>query len=166
MRRSVLAAAWCFALRIMAAEYPRTSWRPFSRDSNRSMLPTHARNCSRLHILAASPVSDGPLCKRMKANCAGGHHGPEFLHLPKSSIPQWQAEYQAALLELDPTTSLRAGYSSGNRYLQSASIFRTTQTLMLSGRPSKMLCPASAFSRGTNLDFLTGKRSKNHAAAG
>ncbi len=102
----------------------------------------------------------------MKADCAGGHHGPEFLHLPKSSIPQWQAEYQAALLELDPTTSLRAGYSSGNRYLQSASIFRTTQTLMLSGRPSKMLCPASAFSRGTNLDFLTGKRSKNHAAAG
>jgi len=66
------------ALRIMAAEYPRTSWRPFSRDSNRSMLPTHARNCSRPHILAASPVSDGPLCKRMKANCAGGHHGPEF----------------------------------------------------------------------------------------
>jgi hypothetical protein len=30
----------------------------------------------------------------------------------------------------------------------------------------KMLCPASAFSRGKILDFPTGKRSKNHAAAG
>jgi hypothetical protein len=35
-------------------------------------------NCSRPHILTASPVSDSPLCKRMKADCAGGHHGPEF----------------------------------------------------------------------------------------
>src|SRR5439155_6970678 len=35
---------------------------------------------------------------------------------------------------------------------------------MLNGRPSKMLWRASAFSSGTILGFLIGKRSKNHAA--
>ena len=62
---------------------------------------TNLINCSGPHILTASPVSDGPLCKRMKADRAGGHHGPEF-SIPKILYPEWQAEYQAALLELDP----------------------------------------------------------------
>ena len=40
----------------------------------------------------------------------------------------------------------------------------TAQTIKLKGRPLRMLSRASAFSSGTISGFLTGKRSKNHAA--
>ena len=42
--------------------------------------------------------------------------------------------------------------------------FRKAQITLRNGRPLKMLSQASAFSSGRILGFLTGKRSKNHAA--
>ena len=83
---------------------------------------------------------------------------------PKILYPGWQHEFRAALLDLTP----RSYESELQPQKPQSSIvfrpFRKAQITLRNGRPLKMLSQASAFSSGTILDFLTGKRSKNHAA--
>src|SRR5207245_2506893 len=88
----------------------------------------------------------------------------KILHRPKSFIPNgslsiklrfWSLtakSYESELQQQEPLSSIVFR------------LYRIAQTPMLNGRPSKMLWRASAFSRGTILGFLIGKRSKNHAA--
>src|SRR5438874_5416822 len=82
---------------------------------------------------------------------------------PEILYPEWQNEYQVVLLELDRKKLLER-VKAAETAIFNRLLYRIAQTPMLNGRPSKMLWRASAFSRGTILGFLIGKRSKNHAA--
>jgi hypothetical protein len=70
---------------------------------------------------------------------------------PTSKIlyPEWQAEYQAALLERDPKTLFEWVTAAETAIFNRLQAYRITQTEILNGRPSKMLWLHSACSRGT-----------------
>jgi hypothetical protein len=80
---------------------------------------------------------------------------------PSSKIlyPDWQPLYLAALAELDP-------WWRKPRFSIAFRLYRIVPMTLLNGRLLKVLWPTCAFSRGIVLDFPTGKRSKDHAAAG
>ena len=84
---------------------------------------------------------------------------------PRILYPEWQNEYRAALLELD-REKLRERIATAE-----AVIFKRLQAISHDRNPTAerqaiedALWQASALSSGTILGFLTGKRSKNHAA--
>ena len=54
------------------------------------------------NIVAGSPVGDGAFCKRIKDDCAAIMDPSSSS--PKILYPEWQHEYLAALVELDPKT--------------------------------------------------------------
>jgi len=85
---------------------------------------------------------------------------------PKILYPEWQHEYLAALVELDPKTLfVRVAAAE-------ATIFNRLQALSSSsdGHAERQAIAdaleAFAISNGTIWDFPTGKRSKNHAGLG
>src|SRR5205814_9671061 len=91
----------------------------------------------------------------------GSWQTQKILNRPKSFIPNgslsiklrfWSLtakSYESELQQQKPLSSIVFR------------LYRIAQTPMLNGRPSKMLWRASAFSSGTILGFLIGKRSEN-----
>src|SRR5438874_173279 len=88
----------------------------------------------------------------------------QVLHLPTSFIPNGSMSYKLRFWSLTPKS-----YESALQPQKPLSsivfrLFRKARITLRNGRPLKMLSQAFAFSRGTIWGFLTGKRSKNHAA--